>query len=632
MVADAAVLQGMNFFEQQAAAKRRTTWLVLLFLLGVAAMVASIYAVLAMAVVQVPAQGAGWSDYLDPELLAGVALGVCGVVAAGSLFKLMQLGQGGQVVATMLGGRPVAAETTDPGERRLLNVVEEMAIAAGTAVPQVFVLDREEGINAFAAGNGPGDAAIGITAGALQRFNRDELQGVIAHEFSHIVNGDMRLNMRIIGVVFGILCLAMIGRVLLDVGLRTAAVSRSDRDSKGGLQLAFFGLGFALFLIGYAGVFFGRLIQAAVSRQREYLADASAVQFTRNPDGLASALATIQREGSVMHSPRAAEVGHLFFSEGLKFSFFGLFATHPPLPDRIRRLGADPENLPSRPAPPKEPLTVSPEENERLARGTGTEAAARLAALLPGMGTLLGEAVGGALRRSDSAQLVIFALLLDQDPALREAQLQALALDPAASKSLLTLEPAVSELAPRQRLAMVDLAVGPLRHLGPGPYATFRQRVTQLVEADAQIDLFEFVLQKILLRHLDQFYREEPQAKPRYNSVVPLLPDCGVLFSAVAWMGYGDGPSKDRAFAAGVQALGPRGGAFPLQRVEACDLAEIDAALDRVAAGDQAVRRLVVSATTEVVRALGEENDLQVQLLRAVADALDCPAPVVTAP
>src|SRR6266480_2477874 len=256
------------------------------------------------------------------EVFLITAFGTLGIIGAGSFFKTLSLARGGRAVAELLDGRLVNPNSTDAHERKLLNVVEEMSIASGVPVPQVYVMDGEAGINAFAAGHSASDAAISVTRGYMKMPSRDELQGVIGHEFSHILNGDMRVNLRLMGLVFGILCLTVIGRILIRTSGR-----------KNPLPL----LGLALIIIGWAGVFFGRLIQAAVSRQREVLADASAVQFTRNPSGLAGALKKIGglTDGSRINSPHAEEASHLFFANGLGNSFF---ATHPPLVERIRAL------------------------------------------------------------------------------------------------------------------------------------------------------------------------------------------------------------------------------------------------------------------------------------------------------
>jgi Zn-dependent protease with chaperone function len=322
----------MNFFEHQDRARRNTKWLVVYFIAAVALMIAAIYAVFAAAFLR------GGGSFWHTELFAGVALGTVFVILCGSLTKTLALRQGGSAVASMLGGRPINTNTTDPDERKLLNVVEEVAIASGISVPTVYLLPEEEGINAFAAGRSPADAVIGVTRGCMTLLTREELQGVIAHEFSHVLNGDMRLNVRLIGLVFGIFCLSQIGRILIRTSGR-----RSGGSKKGGNPLPLIGI--ALMIIGAIGVFFGRLIKSAVSRQREFLADAAAVQFTRNPAGLAGALKKI---GGLLHGSRidnahAEEASHLFFSNALASSWSSLMATHPPLAERIKRL--DPSSM-----------------------------------------------------------------------------------------------------------------------------------------------------------------------------------------------------------------------------------------------------------------------------------------------
>lgn len=322
----------MEFFEAQDRARRKTRLLVLLFILAVLAIIAIVYIVVYILTARRGAPVMG----IDLALLGIVAGGVIVLVGSGSGFRISQLRRGGPAVAELLGGKQVDPETSDPAERRLLNVVEEMALASGLPVPAVYVLEDQEGINAFAAGHTPEDAAVAVTRGALEILNRDELQGVIAHEFSHISNGDMRINVRMMGLLFGLLLLAVVGRILLGVG--PAGGRRRGGDGRIAL------IGLALIMVGFIGVFFGRLIQAAVSRQREYLADAAGVQFTRNPRGLAGALRKIRDSegmggpGGRIWNPHAEEANHFFFARGVGGLISGLFATHPPLEERIRRL------------------------------------------------------------------------------------------------------------------------------------------------------------------------------------------------------------------------------------------------------------------------------------------------------
>ena len=322
----------MNFFERQAAARRNTSRLVLLFALAVLGIVAMVDLA---AFVAFGASGGGGSG----GLLVFCTLLTIGVIGLGSLYRVASLRGGGESVALQMGGTPIGADTTDFNLRRLRNVVEEIAIASGVPVPKIFVLEHEAGINAFAAGYSPSDAVIAVTRGALDRLNRDELQGVVAHEFSHVLNGDMRLNIRLMGVLFGILMLGLIGRKILQHG-------RFGGRSKGAGAVLVAAL--IAMIVGYVGLFFGRMIKASVSRQREKLADASAVQFTRQTSGLAGALKKIGGldEGSLLNERNdAEEVSHMLFGDGV--GFHGLFATHPPLIERIQELEPSfrPQNL-----------------------------------------------------------------------------------------------------------------------------------------------------------------------------------------------------------------------------------------------------------------------------------------------
>jgi Zn-dependent protease with chaperone function len=265
----------MNFFARQAEARRLTRLLVALFAVAVIAVVAAVdlivFSILASAQHGVLGFAAPSMEWMaaHPGAAALTTLTVVGVIGLPSLYKTSMLRAGGGVVARALGGARISADATDPQARRLLNIVEEMAIASGAPMPEVYVLERESAINAFAAGHQPSDAAVAVTRGALNSLSRAELQGVIAHEFSHILNEDMRLNMRLIGLLFGLLVIATIARAMLRL------VPRGRRGKRGGGIAAVMLAAMAILAVGYIGLFFGRLIQAAVSRSREALADAS---------------------------------------------------------------------------------------------------------------------------------------------------------------------------------------------------------------------------------------------------------------------------------------------------------------------------------------------------------------------
>jgi Zn-dependent protease with chaperone function len=336
----------MDFFERQHDARRKTKLLVSLFIAAVAGILAVLYTVAVLVM-----GGPPW----QPDLALIVGGAVIAVVGGGSIFKTMQLSQGGSAVASMLGGTQVDPHTSDPKLRQLLNIVEEMSIASGVPVPDVYVLMDDPSINAFAAGFTTGSAVVGVTRGTMERLTRDELQGVIAHEFSHILNGDMRLNIRLMGILFGILCLTLLGQILFRMSIYTRP--RNNDKNGAALVVALIAAGLSLIIVGWIGVFFARLIKAAVSRQREFLADSAAVQFTRNPEGIAGALHKISQGSSIITSAHAEEASHMFFGNGIRESWFSLLSTHPPIPERIRAIAPnfDPSNV-KKIRPPERPM------------------------------------------------------------------------------------------------------------------------------------------------------------------------------------------------------------------------------------------------------------------------------------
>ncbi len=594
----------MDFFDKQDRAQRRTRWLIVYFALAIVGIVVTIQIVFALLLGR---------SIVDPELFAMVAGGTIAVVLLGSLIKTAELSQGGRVVAGMLGGEPVLANTRDPEERRLMNIIEEMSLASGVPVPEVFVLP-DQSINAFAAGHGPGDTAIGVTRGCVRRLTRDELQGVIAHEFSHILHGDMRLNIRLMGLLAGIMGLSMIGRLCFEAArfMPLSSGRRDQKDGSGGLVLVILAGGVALFLIGGIGVFFGNLIKAAVSRQREFLADASAVQYTRNPQGIAGALWKIGKFQSRLESPRAQEASHMFFGNGVGDHWLALFATHPPLDERIRAI--DPGFQPG-------PDTERPDETE-------PEPAPDRAAALPGMlGGILASLPAFAsesVRDLHGACAFVYALLLDERDEIREAQLSALRVEPSLREETLALYGRRGEIPLTHKLPLIDLVIPTLRHLSPAQYAEFRGNVTRLVESDRVIHLFEYALQKTLIRHLDLSFTRSTGTKVVFRSVVQLLPEIAVLLTGVAQADHADPAARDEAFSAGVRELLIN---QKPQIAAGCNLTRIDAALDRIAQAAPDVKRTILKACSAAAAHDGVVGTEEYELLRAIADTLDCPLP-----
>ena len=595
--------QLMDFFEKQEKARLQTKWLVFYFALAVIGIIAVLHIGFSLLLGQ---------PLDDWEMLGFTAAGVLVSVVIGSLVKIAELSKGGKAVAEMLGGVAVNPSTTDAGERRLLNVVEEMSLASGVPVPQVYVLE-EEAINAFAAGYGTADAAVGVTRGCIERLTRDELQGVIGHEFSHILNGDMRLNIRLMGLLNGILFLALLGGVLMRLALTTRPRSSNDKNG-GSIVAALIAGGLVLYIVGWIGVFFGKLIKAAVSRQREFLADASAVQYTRNPGGLAGALSKIASHSSRLEHPKAQEASHMFFGNGMAEAWLGLFATHPPIQQRIAEIAPNFD--------PQESSPTLPPVDSAEPRFSGDAQLAAATSMLAG----LPEFSRPAMREIHSACALVFALLLSEDESVRESQLANLQ-SAALQKEIGEMFARRSQLSSAQRISLVDLAIPVLRGLSPQQYGVFSGQVRQLIEADGQIHLFEYTLQKLLLRHLDAAFTKARPGRVLHRSLVPLLPDTGILLSAIANADDGDSDALDAAFQAGVARLGKSAEAFPLARQSSVNLKDFDRALEDLATASLSVKKTILTACSAAVVHDGAVNDAQFELLRAVADTVDCPIP-----
>jgi len=558
----------MDFFGAQDAARRQTAWLVLLFALAAIGLVVItslfihfVFGLFGGTLSVSHLQEGGLLGRIDWPAFAGIALVVALIVAGGSLYKVLILSRGGAAVAEALGGRLLAPDSEDPEARRVLNVVVEMAIASGTPVPSVYLLAHEAGINAFAAGLTPADAAIGLTQGAVTHLNRDQLQGVIAHEFSHIVNGDMRLNLRLAGLLHGILLIGLIGRVLVQAGGRGGGGKSRDRA-------AFAALGLGLMVTGFTGTLFANLIKASVSRQREFLADAAAVQFTRNPQGIAGALKRIGAASvhGLLSHPRAPEMSHAYFATGVRTFLGRLSATHPPLELRIRRLdprwngrfeevprpgeqedgagagavsapladvagasrvsiplaenaGANRVSTPFGMSPKGTPATtpdmrpevtpdITSEGLQDAVQGAIDQIGQPDETHLRHAQSLIGElpaTLRWAAREPYGAQALVFALLLDGDVAIRQRQLAHLEthLETGLGAETLRLWPSVLATAREFRLPLVDLSLPALRQLSAPQAETFRTALSALIAADGRVRLFEWCLSRILLAGLE---------------------------------------------------------------------------------------------------------------------------------
>ena len=665
----------MDFFERQHQAKKKTG--VLVFLFCVSVLLISLLnhllvaTVLGASSVREEKMEFGTTAYTDPVLAVLVFMGTFAVIGMAGLFRRVQLSGGGSSIAAMMGGRLVNMATTDPDERKLMNVVEEMAIASSVAVPEVYVMEGEEAINAFAAGYTLDDAVIGVTEGCMRKLSRDELQGVIAHEFSHILNQDMKLNLRLVSVVFGLIALAVIGRVLLRIGFYSSH-GRSRRSSENGgsggaLAIGIIGLG--LMATSGLGILMGNLIKSAVSRQREYLADSSAVQFTRNPEGLAGALKKIgalSGGSRLLSTPNAEEASHMFFGNALSRSWFSITSTHPPLLERIQLLEPsfdgdfsgvrfDQPRPPRRQSAPRKTSAGIPIPGMGDALGQalppvimGLAAAGQVqvgsaAAVADSVGNptrqhidfatallqSLPEAVRGAAHDTHDACALVFALLLDpKDGPVRKKQLGQLEtlFGKQMAKATLKLSGAVTSLDPRAKLPVADLAVGSLRQLSPEQFAHFKLAMDGLAKADEQIDLFEFSLSKLVLRHLEAHFVKGRKKNAQYYSLKKLSHECNVLISSLAYTAGSNDKTIQAAYDAGAVHLAATTRLTQLPAAE-CGLQELDKALGKLAGVAINLKRQLIEAAAATVSADGYLQIQEAELLRAVSDSLGCPMP-----
>lgn len=638
----------MNFFEHQDQARKRTGLLIFLFILAVITLIVMTTLLVAAFFGVIGAEqgqtAQSFVSQLNPQNFGMVSLGVLGVVGGGTLFKLSQLSGGGKVVAQMMGGTLVDFNTaTTSDERKLLNIVQEMAIASGTPVPPVYVMQEERGINAFAAGFKNSDAVIGVTRGCIEALNRDELQGVIAHEFSHILHGDMRINIRVMGILHGILIIGLIGYQLID---KMWYMGSSRRDNNNG-AIGIIALAVGLIVIGFGGIFFGNLIKAAVSRQREYLADASAVQFTRNPDGIANALKKIggYSHSTMMHNSNTEEASHMLFGAGTKRLVGGLFATHPPLHDRIRRIDKqwDGKFLAPEPEQPKqESKTEKPSARDALDKLTGAAAAAILAEqALNNIGNPQPEHIEQAQETIEGlpddwhqlaqdklgARAVIYALLIDNDANIAQHQYHHIQnLDADSLQITQQLQQTRSQLEDEYRLALVDIALPQLGKMHSERFEEFSQLVDALIRADQRISLFEWCLFAILMHYLKPLRTGLSEPESRYRDLESVKNHCQKLFSILAIAGN-TAEQREAAFnAARDKADLPTLTMLP---AKALGITQMNDSLEELNKLYPLAKPKLLKACVACICADGEITTTEAELIRAIGDTLDCPIPPI---
>ena len=636
----------MNFFQEQEHARRHTLWLVGIFFLAVFSLIIiTILFVTGLYVymndIPVATFLASPLAYLEPKFLYGVSVAVILLVGGGSLYKYSTLASGGKAVAIALGGRQLNRNSATREEQKLLNVVEEMSIASGISTPTVFILD-ERSINAFAAGLSFDDAVIGVTEGTVEKLNREELQGVIAHEFSHIFNGDMRLNLQLTATLHGILLIGLVGRFILRSMTRRSHYHRSSSNKKGnGGGLYILALGAGLFAIGYIGTFFGSIIKAGVSRKREYLADATAVQYTRYPQGISGALKKIAYYSSKLESPAAETYSHLYFAEGISSFFGGLTATHPPLKERIKKIeprwnGRLPDYSRAERSKKREEQKSEYQEKREKQKEQFTEGAIAAAMMQVGQIkeeeveqvreeiTSLDSKVKERLNDPLGAQAVVLSLLYDS--AYKEMLFSVLQEEnPYLLLEFASFQREDHKDLKKQSSLIVSLSLNALKSLSVEQYKRFKKIAEAFVTADKKVTLFEWSLQYIIQRPLEMHLGLRAVPKKSSNHLGAIKFEVEVIYSMLAQAQYDDEREAQEAFDVTKRKL--QAGALEYVPREQIDHEKFVGAVLAIERAKPAIAERIFEGVLYSVKHDGKVSAEEDTFIHAVAQLMQVPLP-----
>jgi len=634
----------MNFFQAQDRARKNTSRLIILFSFAVIALVILtnllfIGALSYMEITETVPFAVVFQKNFQQDTILVISIGVSFLILLGSLYKTISLSKGGRAIAELLGGQLVPQSTSNTTEKQLLNVVEEMAIAAGMPIPTVYLLE-EKSINAFAAGQSHNTAVIGVTRGTIEQLSRDELQGVIAHEFSHILNGDMKLNLRLMGILHGILLIGIVGEHIFN-SIRYGS-SRSSR--KGGAPIIFIGLG--LMIIGYTGTFFGRWIKASVSRQREFLADASAVQFTRNKNSISGALKKIGglSDSSILYTPAASEYSHAYFANGVRSLVRSLFATHPPLEQRIRSIEPNWNGLYTKPK-----KSVSDQKTSEVqTKDTFTSAivgAAILSAtdnIVNQIGNLSEESILKAqqivaelpihlhdtAKNAYSARAILYAILINRQ--INQEQCWILLkehADNGVDQLSKELYPSVSQLKDHLILPLIEVCVNSLRELSLKQYSMFKKTTHIIITHDKSIDLNEWMLQHLVFLQLDEYFALKKPAKAKYALLGEVKKAAETLLSLVAYVENDDINNASHSFQQGIKEIGAT--AFNIVKKESFNVNDLNEAVAELKQLKPILKQRILKAIAIIILEDNNKTQKGIELFRTVSISLDCPAPLL---
>ncbi len=628
----------MNFFEHQDKANKKTKQLVFLFILGLLFTLLAVNAVIYGALYVASLDNPNLMFMMAEPIWLYISCLFIVVMFLGTVIKMLQISSGGLSIAKMVNARSLEEGPQSLEEQRFQNVVEEMAIASGTPVPQLFIMD-DESINAFVAGTKPEDTVMVVTTGALQALNRDELQAVVGHEFSHIFNGDMKISLKLMGVLGGILIIGKIGHMILRARWYSSG-SRSSNQKGNGLAFILIA-GIGLLVVGYVGLFFGRMMKAAVSRQRELLADACSVQFTRNPHGLASAFRVMQahEQGTHLKTKHVEDISHMCFGEAQWVMFGSLLATHPPLEARIKAI--DPNDMYG--ILPRTNMQVD-DESKKEDRHIGldkflpmmgagilnTNAQAIEASIAaPGdehvayaiaLAAAIPDPIRAAARQSSQVEALLYSLFLyqsndEQEKALASMTSVDIVQQMEAHKAMLTLMEHVSFLP------ILDLSLQSFNRLEDKKKKEIFNHCCQLLEKGPGSP-FHFALLTIIENQI-----KAKDVKPSIVKIEVVIKEITYVLAVLLAHSGQTQAEQQICFKQVLKKITSRNIAYP--RLDTLNYTTLSKALNRLNLVTPIGKELVIKACIQCVMNDGKLIAQEGELLRAICEALGCPLPPI---
>lgn len=635
----------MDFFSHQEKARNYTKVLMVYFLIAMLLIVAAVNVVVYYFFIFLESYPYTPQNWFSEGLVYYVSGATILLIVSGSLFRWQKLKSGGHVVAEMLGASLLDLHTSDMKRRQLIHVIEEMSIASGVPLPVIYVMESESGINAFVAGYLPTEAVMVVSKGAIEALNREEMQGVVAHEYSHILNGDMQINIKLMAMLAGILMISLTGRLLMRGSSSRHHMSsrRISGNNKSGSALAVLGL--LLLLVGYVGVFCGRLIKAAVSRQREFLADAAAVQFTRNPQGIASALNKIAESvyGSRIEDAQVEGMSHMCFSEAIKTHFNQWMATHPPLDKRISRVYPGflsrikarqmTENIQAAAQQDSAINTESP-----VSMFTSSEPVAMTSAQVSESVGKVDQAhidYAASLHQSFSDELlmaihvtetsksVVWAMILakmDLKSHLKNVH------DCLGAENIISInkyKDEVFNLKDAQRLPLFDLLLPALKQMNKDDKADFIDKCKAVIKCDNRYTVFEFVILSLLQQHLSESAGQD--VKVKYYSYKALGNELQMLLSVMSQSTGSASVERENIYSSIAKGFSlTELTLLPMQSISA---SKIQNALKKLSQMSPLLKRNVIEACADIAMDDGKLKSTEAELLRAISESLNCPMP-----